>query len=181
MLDNDNVFRVLSEFGQQVVNRSRANFRGKNATRKGIDSVKYDLDVFKNSFGLSFEMEDYMNFQDKGVKGVESGSSTAGYHYKHHPTPYKKGAGVVPPSSAFDKWTIMKGLAGRDANGRFLTRKGLNRAIAINIYKHGIKPSLFFTKAFEREFKDLPDDLVEAYGLDVEKLMKSTLKSNDIK
>jgi hypothetical protein len=170
MLEKDNVYRELSSFGQQVVNRSRLNFRGKNATRKGINSVKYDLDVFKNSFGLTFEMEDYMEFQDKGVSGtVQKYNTPFAYNNKK------------PPTSAFDKWTIIRGLAGRDAQGRFISRESLKFALSNHIFKYGIKPSLFFTKAFDREFKDLPDDLVEAYGLDVERLMKSTLKTNDIK
>ena len=47
------------------------------------------------------------------------------------------------------------------------------------IFKKGIKPSLFFTKPFEAAFKNLPDELVEAFGLDVENLIKYSLK--DIK
>jgi hypothetical protein len=115
-------------------------------------------------------MEDYMEFQDKGVSGkVQKYNTPFAYNNKK------------PPTSAFDKWTIIRGLAGRDAQGRFISRESLKFALSNHIFKYGIKPSLFFTKAFDREFKDLPDDLVEAYGLDVERLMKSTLKTNDIK
>jgi hypothetical protein len=51
--------------------------------------------------------------------------------------------------------------------------------IRSSIFKRGIKPSLFFTKPFEAAFKNLPDELVEAFGLDVEKLIEHSLK--DIK
>ena len=51
--------------------------------------------------------------------------------------------------------------------------------IRSSIFKKGIKPSLFFTKPFEAAFKNLPDELVEAFGLDVENLIKYSLK--DIK
>jgi hypothetical protein len=37
------------------------------------------------------------------------------------------------------------------------------------VYKKGIKPSLFFTKPFEAAFKRLPDDLVQAYSIGLEK------------
>jgi len=34
---------------------------------------------------------------------------------------------------------------------------------------------LFFTKPFERAFRKLPDQVIEAYGLDVEEFLKFTL------
>ena len=49
----------------------------------------------------------------------------------------------------------------------FLVRNG--------IFKNGIKPSLFFTKPFEKAFERLPDELVEAYGLDVEQFLEYTI------
>jgi hypothetical protein len=49
--------------------------------------------------------------------------------------------------------------------------------IANNIYARGIKPSLFFTKPFEQGFKKLPDEVLEAYGLDVEDYLKYTIKA----
>jgi hypothetical protein len=41
---------------------------------------------------------------------------------------------------------------------------------------NGIKPSLFFTKPFEKAFKKLPDVLVDKYGLDAEQLFDSIMK-----
>ena len=168
MLERDNVYKYLSKFGAAVVNQSRANFINKNASGNGSKSIDYDLDVFKNSFGMSFKMEDYMHYQDKGVSGTERKFNTP-YAYNN-----KK-----PPARVFDKWTISRGLAPRDASGRFLSRKSLNYALSNYIFKYGIKPSLFFTKAFDKEFNRLPDELIEAYGLDVEQLIKLTL--NDTK
>jgi hypothetical protein len=58
------------------------------------------------------------------------------------------------------------------------SRKTLKFLIARSIYMSGIKPSLFFTKPFEAAFKRLPDDLIEKFGLDAEKLfMKHNLKT----
>jgi hypothetical protein len=47
---------------------------------------------------------------------------------------------------------IRKGLEGtRDKKtGRFLSRKSLQYAVAKNIFKYGIKPTMFFTKPFEK-------------------------------
>ena len=82
----------------------------------------------------------------------------------------------MPPASAFDKWNIIRGRAGRSTLGTFLPRKSLNFATAIHVYKHGIKPTKFFTTPFERAFKRLPQELIEAYALDSEKFLKQAFK-----
>ena len=45
-----------------------------------------------------------------------------------------------------------------------------------SIYNKGLKPTMFFSKPFEDGFLRLPDDVIEAYGLDVENFLKYTLK-----
>ncbi len=164
MLDRTEAQRALSKFAREVVLNSRSNFLGKNVSGKGSRSIDSDLQIFDNSFSLSFLMEEYMEYQDKGVSGTERKFNTP-FSYKN-----KK-----PPIKAFDKWVIRRGLAGRDSSGRFVSRRSLKFAIANYIFRKGIKPSLFFTKAFEKEFANLPQELVEAYGLDVERLMEVTL------
>ena len=166
MLDRIEVRKMLDRFGGNVVAKAKANFASKNASGKGSKSIGYDVEVFKNSFSMVFEMEDYMEYQDKGVSGTE----------RKFKTPYRY-TNKMPPPSAFDKWSIRRGLAGRDEKGRFLSRRSLNYALAMYIFKKGIRPSKFFTRAFGREFKDLPDEIVEAYGLDVEKFMASALNA----
>jgi hypothetical protein len=168
MLDRSEVQRALSKFARGVVVQSRTNFLGKNASGKGSRSLDYDLDVFKNSFSLTFEMEKYMHFQDKGVSGTERRFNT---EYS-----YKRGKKNRPSPRHFDSWVIRRGLAARDGSGRFLSRTSLKFAIATYIQKQGIRPSLFFTKAFDGAYTELPKELTEAYGLDAEKLMEITLK-----
>ena len=74
----------------------------------------------------------------------------------------------MPPAKSLDKWTIRKGIAPRDKEGRFIPRKSLNFLIARSIYNKGIKPSLFFTKPFEKAFRDLPPELTTAFAIDIE-------------
>jgi hypothetical protein len=81
----------------------------------------------------------------------------------------------MPPPKAFDKWIVRKGIAPRD-KGKFKSRKGLQFAIARSIYKKGIKPSMFFTKPFTAAFKRLPDDLVEAYSIGLEKQIQVNIE-----
>jgi hypothetical protein len=84
----------------------------------------------------------------------------------------------MPPPSKLDKWIVRKGIAPRNVAGKFQSRKGLQFAIAKSIFKYGIKPSLFFTKPFEKAFKKLPDVLIDKYGLDAETLLNSILNQN---
>ena len=161
---------ALNKFAKYVIQQSRTNLtKGKkNASKELYNSLDSNVKVSKNSFQLDFIMEAYGIFQDKGVSGKE----------KKYNTPYKY-TNKKPPASAFSQWVIRKGLKGvRDKKGRFVSRKGLQFAIANSIYKKGIKPSLFFTKPFERAFNNLPKELVKAYALDVEKLLQTTTKDN---
>jgi hypothetical protein len=70
---------------------------------------------------------------------------------------------------------VQKGLAPKDKKGKFIPRKNLQFLIARSIYRRGIKPSLFFTKALEGAYKKLPDELISKYGLDAEKLTTQAL------
>ena len=80
----------------------------------------------------------------------------------------------MPPPKAFDKWNIRRGRAERDKSGRFLSRKQLNFKTALGVFMFGIKPSMFFTKPFNKAFENLPDDIVEAFGLDISKFIQTT-------
>jgi len=162
---------ALNAFGKYVVQQSRRRLTqgNKNASKRLYESLGYELKVMPNSFSMAFLMENYGEYQDKGVSGTE---------VKYN-TPYKY-TNKMPPPSAFSQWVVRKGLKGtRDASGRFVSRKGLQFAIAKSIFKKGIKPSLFFTKPFEAAFKNLPNDIVEAYGLDVENFLKTTINNRE--
>lgn len=166
----ENVQQELNRFAKYVVAQSRANLtrQKKNASKQLWQSIDYDLKVSKNSFQLEFLMEDYGIFQDKGVSGTEKKYNTK-YSYTNK----------MPPPSKLDKWIVKRNLRGvRDKDGKFISRKSLQFMIARSIYKNGIKPSLFFTKPFEKAFKNINEDLIEAYKLDVEKLLNDTIKDN---
>lgn len=162
-----NTREALEKFAKQVISRSRANLTRtkKNASKELYNSLGYDLKVHQNSFSLSMLMEDYGVFQDRGVKGVKSGKSLDNFSYKSKGG--KRGLKGMPPPKAFDNWNVRRGRAARDEGGRFLSRKQLNFKTAIGVFMFGIKPSMFFTKPFESAFKGLPDEIIEAFGLDL--------------
>ncbi len=117
-----------------------------------------------NSFSIQFTMEDYGVFQDAGVSGTKKKYNTP-YSYKSK----------MPPVKAFDKWIVRKGLAPRRSGGQFASRKSLAFLIARSVFRNGIKPSLFFTKPFEAAYNNLPQELVEVYGLDAIKLFNQQI------
>jgi len=162
-----NVQEELDKFKDYVVQQSKSNLTKlkKNSSKNLYNSIKGKAKAMPNSFYLNFEMEPYGKFIDKGVNGKKTAYSTP-YSYKTK----------MPPPSKLDKWIVRRGLATRDKNGRFVSRKSLQFAIARKIFMYGIKPSLFFTKPFEKAYEKLPEQLVAKYGLDALELFKHTIK-----
>jgi hypothetical protein len=178
-----NVQQELNRFAKYVIQQSRTNLtKGKKNSSKALyNSLDYDLNVSPNSFSMSFLMEDYGIFQDKGVKGTKSNyieNKNSPFSYKSKGG--KRGLKGMPPPSKMDKWIVRKGLKGiRGKDGKFISRKSLQFMIAKSIFEKGIKASLFFTKPFKKAFKNLDKDIIKAYQLDVEELLKFTTNGNN--
>jgi hypothetical protein len=172
------VEKVLNDFWIDVIKQSKKNLKKKDkiASKALLNSLDYSVKVSKNSFETSFVMEDYGQFIDAGVKGV-GGTKANGEKWKKKKVTNSrfKYKNKRPPTSALNGWTIRKGIAPRDKGGRFVTRKGILHAISNSIFHTGLETTNFFTQPFEKEFKQLPDDLVEAYGLTVDQLLKVSL------
>lgn len=165
-MDQQRTYDELKKFRDYVVKQARNNLSkaGKRSSGKLYNSIDGEVKAMPNSIGIYFDMEEYGVYQDKGVNGKFSAWATA-YSYKDK----------MPPPSKLDKWIVRKGIAPRDENGKLLPRKSLQFLIARSIFRKGIKPSLFFTKAFEGGYKKLPDELIKKYGLDMEKLTLEAL------
>lgn len=160
-------YDALNKFAKEVIKQSRANLtRGKKNYKKNLyKSLDSELSVGPNSFSLSFIMEEYGMYQDQGVSGVE----------KKYKTPYSYKT-KMPPVKPLADWAKFRRIRLRDEKGRF--SKGdyntIGFLIARKIFKEGIKPSLFFTKPFERNFERLPDELVDRFALDLDDLFDFT-------
>jgi len=162
---------ALKRFRDQVVKNARTNLTkgNKNVTRSLYDSIKGFYKVMPNSIYLEFEMLPWGQFQDKGVKGAAPNRVKGGVQ-KAPNSPFSfKTSKTMIPTHVLDQWVIKRGIAPRDEKGKFMNRNSLKFALAKRIHAQGIKPSLFFTKAFESAYKHLPNDLIENYGLDVER------------
>ena len=160
MLADEYLRDELNKFAKYVIQQSRTNLtKGKKrASNELYRSLGYEVNESAKTTSLAFEMVDYGKFQDRGVSGKN----------KKYNTPYSYTT-KMPPPQAFDKWVVRKGIAPRTKGGKFTSREGLKFAIAKAIYKNGIRPSMFFTKPFEAAFKRLPDELLEAYSVGIEK------------
>lgn len=157
--------KLLNDFAERVIELSRKNLKGSSGNLS--KSLSYHLKLHKSgALDMDFLSAGYGTFVDKGVSGTERKYNTP-YAYKTK----------QPPSSALDKWVVRKGLTGtRDSKGRFVPRKSITFLIARSIKRYGIKPTNFFTNAFEEAFKDLPDDFTRKYGEDVIKFLQFATK-----
>jgi len=173
---NKEVNKALNRFAKYVIQQSRTNLtKGKkNASKELYNSLGYDLSVADNSFSLAINMEEYGAYQDKGVKGKTSSS-------KAPDSPFKFGSGTGQKgglTKGIQKWVKRKGFQFRDNKGRFMSYESTAFLITRSIYHKGIKPSLFFTKPFEKAFDNLPDEVVNAFALDLEDFLQYTTKNN---
>lgn len=164
-MEKSEVQKALERFRDHVVSISKRNLtnKQKNSSKKLYNSIKGKVKANPNSFELEFSMEDYGVYQDAGVSGTKKKYNTP-YSYKSK----------MPPVKAFDKWLVRKGIAPRD-KGKFTSRKSLAFLIARSVYRNGIKPSLFFTKPFEAAYKNLPQELIDKYGLDAIELFNEQI------
>jgi hypothetical protein len=167
MLDNKNTKEYLNAFAKYVIQQSRSNLtkKNKNVDKKLYNSLDKQIEVGANSFRMAFLMEDYGTFQDKGVSGTKRKYNT--------PFSYKS---KKPPLKPITEWVTKRRFQFRNKEtGKFMSYKSTAFLVRNGIFKNGIKPSLFFTKPFEKAFERLPDELVEAYGLDVEQFLEYTI------
>ena len=106
----NNVKDSLNKFAKYVVQQSRTNLtKGKKNVSKSLyNSIDYDLTVSPNSFSLSFIMDEYGMYQDKGVSGTQ----------KKYNTPFKY-TNKMPPIKPLADWAKFKNIRLRDAKGQF--------------------------------------------------------------
>ena len=164
---NKETYKYLNDFAKYVIQQSRSNLTksNKNVNKKLYNSLDSEIEVGANSFRLAFLMEDYGAFQDKGVSGTKRKFDT--------PFSYKS---KRPPIKPITEWVTRRRFQFKNKEtGKFMSYKSTAYLIAGGILKNGIKPSLFFTRPFEAAFKNLPDELTQAYGLDVEQFLQYTI------
>lgn len=171
-MDKELQLKALEEFRDYVIRRSKANLRKKNTTGNLSKSLTADIKVMPNSIRFFFQMNEYGFYQDQGVKGKSSGKSLSGFKF---------GSGTGKEgglTEGIKKWVKLRRIQFRDKNGRFLSNDATAMLITRSIWHKGIKPSMFFTRPFNNAFKNLPNELIDAYGLESQELFDTIMKEN---
>ena len=172
MAQFNSIQELLEDFRSNVIREAKKNLGQRSDTGKLKSSLKSYVKESKRSIQISFEMEDYGFYQDRGVKGVKSGKSLDNYQFG---TGTGKKGGLT---KGINKWVKRKGFQFRDKKGRFLSYEQTARTIIRSIWMKGIKPSMFFTKPFEKFYNRLPDELMEMFGFEMEQLFNQITKEN---
>ncbi len=165
---------ALNLFARTVIRKARAN----KLSTVG-QSLEHKVTPHPNSFHLSFKALPYLDYVDRGVGGSKSSFVGLGREFKGERIPRFKDK--HPPTKDILAWVRKKRMRLRDKeSGEFVkgSQKSLAFLIGRSIFERGLRPSLFFTKPFKEEFKNLPPKLVEAYSLDVEDFIDSTFRDH---
>jgi len=154
-MNGENTKRVLDKFGKYLVKESRKNLtrKKKNVTNSLYESLDYDVKAMPNSFEFDFLMNEYGEWVDKGRK-----------------------AGKNPPFSPLRKWVEDRRIQFRSNKGKFQSYDQTAWAIVKSIGKKGIPASNFYSRPFNLGYSRLPNEIVEAYALDVEDFLEFTIE-----
>jgi len=153
-MKGENTQKALDKFGKYLVKESRKNLtrKKKNVTNSLYESLDYDIKAMPNSFEFDFLMNEYGEWVDKGRK-----------------------AGKNPPFSPLRKWVQDRRIQFRSNKGKFQTYDQTAWAIVKSIGKKGIPASNFYSRPFNLGYAKLPNEIVEAYALDVEDFLEFTI------
>jgi len=174
MLTKENTGLALEAFTKYVVQQARTNLSkgGKNVSKKLYNSLKGESTVSPNSIQVGISMEQYGEFVDQGVKGKTSSSKAPASPFRFGTGSGRKGG----LTEGIKEWVRSKRLQFRDRKtGKYLSYDSTAFLITRSVYHKGIKPTYFITRPFEAGFANLPDEIVEAYGLDIDKMLKTIL------
>lgn len=169
---------ALQSFGDKVVSDAKANLQasGKVDTGSLVNSIKSTGVIFhRRSIELGISLNYYGAFVEKGVKGaggVRKTTSTfqrtnnKGKIWKQNgkDSPYSFKEGVKPSVKHFIEWS---------------NRKGLNPfAVRESVYRQGIAPTPFLQQAVDKNIGLMPNEIKEAFALDVKSTLNFILKTN---
>ena len=165
------VQKLLDDFRDKVIKEAKQGLP--RDTGSLAKSLKSYVKESKNSIQISFTMNEYGFYQDRGVKGVRSGKSLSGYQFG---TGSGKKGGLT---KGINEWVQRKQIQFRNRDtGQFMSYDQTARTIIRSIWQKGIKPSMFFTRPFEKYYRKLPKQVTEKYALDMVNLFNTITSEN---
>jgi|11_taG_2_1085331.scaffolds.fasta_scaffold50679_2 hypothetical protein len=171
-LKYDSIENYLKSYGKYIVRQARGilKSKGKDTTGKLSSSLKYKVTKEKEGFEIKFLASKYAAFVNKGVSGTEGRRTYIDKDGKRKTSPFK--FKKQPPSNVIERWTVAKGIKGRDRKGRFITRKSLAFLIARSIKRKGIPAASFYTQPLSYSYKVFKKEMIKHFKEDVLKNIK---------
>ena len=171
-LKYDSLENYLKSYGKYIVRQARGilKSKGKDTTGKLSSSLKYKVTKEKEGFEIKFLASKYAAFVNKGVSGTEGRRTYIDKDGKRKTSPFK--FKKQPPSNVIERWTVAKGIKGRDRKGRFITRKSLAFLIARSIKRKGIPAASFYTQPLSYSYKVFKKEMIKHFKEDVLKNIK---------
>ncbi len=171
-LKYDSIENYLKSYGKYIVRQARGilKSKGKDTTGKLSGSLKYKVTKDKEGFEIKFLASKYASFVNKGVSGTEGRRTYIDKDGKRKTSPFR--FKKQPPSNVIERWTVAKGIKGRDRKGRFITRKSLAFLIARSIKRKGIPAASFYTQPLSYSYKVFKKEMEKNFKQDVLKNIK---------
>lgn len=170
-MDVSNTQAALNKFAEDVNRRAQDNLKRISDTGDLARTLKFIPSVHPNSFSVEFYWEDYGKFIDEGVRGAGGVRKTTS---KYKRTNNKGKLWKIKAKGSRFKYRDIKPSV-RHFEG-WAKRKGLSPyAVREAVYHQGIEKTDFFSKPFKEEFDELPYEIIKAFALDVDDLLKFTL------
>jgi hypothetical protein len=181
-VDTENLQRYLESFGKQVVNRAKGNLqKAKGGKTKLEQTIRFEIVETADGFTVQFYMADYGVFVDKGVSGTKVKRTFTDTKGNRVASPFSYTT-KQPPSRVLDKWIVRKGIAPRDKQGKFISRKSISFLIARSIFKKGIQGLSFFQKPLMLGLKEFGKEMLGAVKVDIiNELKTAKYKSKEFK
>lgn len=144
----------IRKYGQSVEKeiKTRLMNNGKVATGKLFKSIRHDVKETKEEFILSFYMDEYGYYVDKGSKPSKYADMDG------------KGTGKSEFIKSLMKWCQAKGLP-----------KGLAFPIRRSIWKYGIAPTNFFTIPTTRRQKQFDEGVEKNMAKDIDNMIQKEI------
>ena len=149
-MKTENIERYLESFGRQVVAQSKTTLNYKKGGDSKLEnSIKFEVVATAEGFTVQFYMSSYGQFVDKGVSGTQTKRTFKDYKGNTTKSPYRKG------------------IAPRDASGKFMSRKSITFLIARSIGRKGIQGISFFQKPLGLGLQQFGKDLLGSVKEDI--------------
>jgi hypothetical protein len=145
---SEEVMRLLVQAAENIVKEAQANLED--------GTLKSSIDYRIGDDNIQIVMEEYGIFKDKGVTGANKSDFKGKKKPIHESTADFKFSGsksAIGGSESIDKF-----MKKRRISSNLISDESLNYLIRRSIYQHGIKPSLFLTKPYEKYREDIIEE-----------------------